>query len=326
MESFQSFEEAEQSRTLNHSWAAIGSFDGVHLGHQALLTPMIEQARTAGGKAVVVTFYPHPVEVLRGVNEPIYLTHPDERAQLLGELGIDVVVTLPFTRELAALSPEDFMGRLARAAGLRQLWVGHDFALGRNRVGDIPRLREIGEQMGFSVHVTDAVTGTETPAEDPGLDGETDLRISSSLIRSLIRQGKVAQAARMLGRSYSLEGKVVHGVGRGKQLGFPTANVEYWPKKIVPALGVYATWVYHGALRIPAVTSVGLNPTFTDDIKIPRVEAYLLDFAGDLYDQPLRVSFLEFLRPEIRFGSAQALIDQMITDTQNAREVFTHAA
>jgi len=326
MESFQSFEEAEQSGTLDHSWASIGSFDGVHLGHQALLAPMIEQAHAAGGKAVVVTFYPHPVEVLRGMDEPLYLTHPDERVQLLGELGIAAVITLSFTRELAALLPEEFMERLVRATGLRQLWVGHDFALGRDRLGDIPRLREIGEQMGYSVHVTSAVISMEMPAEGPGLDTETDLRISSSLIRSLIRKGKVAQAARMLGRPYSLEGKVVHGVGRGRQLGFPTANVEYWPKKVVPALGVYATGVSHGALRIPAVTSVGLNPTFTDNIKTPRVEAYLLDFAGDLYDQPLRVSFLEFLRPEIRFGSAQALIDQMIIDTQNAREVFTHAA
>ena len=153
MQHFHSFEELG----LNESWATIGTFDGVHRGHQAILSPMIQQAHQAGVPAAVVTFYPHPVTVLRGINEPMCLTSPDERAHLLGELGIDVVLTLKFDRALAAWTAEEFMRQMREHLGLSRLFVGHDFALGRNRQGDIPRLREIGAQMGYTVEVTDEV-------------------------------------------------------------------------------------------------------------------------------------------------------------------------
>jgi riboflavin kinase/FMN adenylyltransferase len=305
---FHTFDEAH----LSGAWATIGVFDGVHRGHQAILKPLVEQAHAAGAPAVVVTFFPHPVVVLRGISEPVYLTTPDERAQLLEELGVDAVVTLTFDRALAGLSAEEFMRQMRAALGLRQLWVGSDFALGRNRQGDVPTLRALGEQLGYQLHVTGEVN----------LDGE---RVSSSRIRALLREGAAQAAAEMLGRPYALEGTVVHGDGRGRLLGFPTANIAYWEGKITPAYGVYATWTVVEGERRASVTSVGVRPTFDPPGSPPRVEAFLMDFDADLYDRPARVEFLKFLRPELRFNSAQALIDQMVRDTQNAREVLAHA-
>jgi riboflavin kinase/FMN adenylyltransferase len=309
MEHLHSFEEI----ALQAAWATIGTFDGVHRGHHAIVSPMVEAAHAAGSPAVVVTFSPHPVAVLRGIQEPMCLTTPDERARLLEGLGIDVVLTLTFDQALAGLSAQDFMQRLSERLGLRQLWVGNDFALGRNRQGDIPTLREIGRDLGYTVHV----------ASEIAIDGE---RISSSQIRNLLREGNVHQADRLLGRPYHMEGPVTHGDGRGRGLGFPTANVDYPVQKILPRYGVYATWAWVDGQRLPSVTSLGVRPTFDSPDSKPRLEAFLIDFDKDLYGQHVRVEFLEFLRSELRFDSVQALIDQMVLDTQNAREVLAHAA
>lgn len=309
MRHLHSFNEAN----LENAFVTIGTYDGVHKGHQAILRPMVEAAHAANAPAVVITFFPHPVVVLRGVDEPICLTTPDERAELLGQLGVDVVLTLTFDRELAAWTAEHFMRQISQHFGLRQLWVGNDFALGRNRQGDLPALRAIGEQLGYQLNVT-AEVKVETE------------RVSSSRIRSLVRQGEVAQAAALLGRPYSLRGPVAHGDGRGHLLGFPTANVAFPPEKITPAFGVYATWSWVDGKRVPSVTSVGIRPTFNPPILTPRVEAFLIDFEGDIYDADMNVEFLEFLRPELRFDSAQALINQMVLDTKRAREVLSHVA
>jgi riboflavin kinase / FMN adenylyltransferase len=310
---FRSFEEVN----LNNSFATIGAYDGVHRGHQVILKSLVQSAHAAGCPAVVVTFFPHPVVVLREISDSIYLNTPEERAALLGELGVDAVLTLPFDRAMAAWSAEEFMQKMSERLGLRELWIGDDFALGRDRQGNIPTLREIGKKLGYSVHVIDEVSGS----------GQ---RISSRRIRELVRQGEVAQAAELMGRPYALQGLVTHGYGRGRGLGFPTANVAYWPGKITPAFGVYATWTWINGeqgqkKRISSVTSVGVRPTFDPPDAPPRVEAYLIDFEGDLYDQEVRVEFLEFLRPELRFDSAQTLINQMVIDTKNAREVLAHA-
>ncbi len=308
MRHFLSFEEVE----LTNTWATIGTFDGVHRGHQAILVPLAQQARAAGATPVVVTFYPHPMVVLRGASGPMYLTSPQERARMMGALGIEAVITLTFDRELAALSAEEFMQRMADRMGLRQLWVGSDFALGRNRQGDLPALQAIGQQLGYQLKVIEPVEqGSE--------------RISSSAIRRLVREGDVARAAEMLGQPYFLEGPVIHGDKRGRQLGFPTANISYWSEKMIPAYGVYATWTVVDGKRLPSVTSVGVRPTFDPPGAPPRVEAYLMDYDGDLYDQTVRVEFLQYLRPELRFTSAEALIEQMVLDTQRAREVLAHA-
>ncbi len=315
MEHFRSLEEAGRSQSTKGAWVTIGTFDGIHRGHQAILKPLADAAHAAGAPAVIVTFYPHPMVVLRGVAENFYLTCPNERVRLLSALGIDAVVTLAFDQALAALPAEEFMRQMSRALELRQLWVGDDFALGRNRQGDIPTLKKLGERLGFDLHVTAEVDEVD--------NGRT--RISSSRIRELLRQGQAAHAARMIGRPYAIEGPVIHGDGRGRKLGFPTANIGYWHGKLIPAFGVYATWAWLGKRRIASVTSVGVRPTFDLAPGVPQVEAYLLDFNEDLYGQTVRVDFLEFLRPELRFDSAQALIDQMVLDTQNAREVLANA-
>lgn len=337
MRHFHSIEEVE----LKNAWVTIGAFDGVHRGHQAILAPLAIEAHAAGCPAAVVTFFPHPAVVLRGAHTH-YLTTPDERAELLGALGIDVILTLPFTRDLAALSAQDFMLLLKQHLGLRQLWVGYDFALGRNRQGDIPTLRHLGEEMGYSVRVVSEIS-------------QGGAAVSSSQVRSLLREGNVAQAARLLGRPYHLNGEVVHGDARGRQLGIPTANLAPWEGKIVPAKGVYATWAWveepaaeppvspipagaqarrhsssdaptPGYRRVPAVTNIGLRPTFPGQPDAARIEAHLLEFNRDLYGQHVTLEFIEYLRPEQRFPSIDALLAQIELDKERAKEVFRHAA
>jgi riboflavin kinase / FMN adenylyltransferase len=296
---------------LDNAWATIGSFDGVHRGHQSLIQQMVAEAHAAGNSAVVVTFYPHPAVILRGIQEPYYLTSPDERADLLHDLGVDAIITLKFDRDLASQSAEEFMTRLSQHIGLRQLWVGPDFALGKGRQGTPPVLQEIGTRLGYGVNIVKQVSVSEE-------------RVSSSLIRSLVAEGKVSQAATMLGRFYSVTGEVVHGDGRGRGLGIPTANLQVWPERLLPANGIYATWVMRGNQRLPSVSNVGIRPTFDDHANLPRVEALILDFNQDIYHEQIEVEFVEFFRPEIRYTSINDLMEQIHKDIQQAREVLSN--
>jgi riboflavin kinase/FMN adenylyltransferase len=294
---------------LHDTWISVGTFDGVHRGHRALLEPMAAGAHAAGAQAAVVTFFPHPAVVLRGLQTPYYLSSPDERAALLGQAGIDVVITLEFTHGLAALSAHDFVSLLSRHLGLRRIWAGADFALGRNREGNLDMLRQIGEELGYSIHVVEPLSQGERP-------------ISSSQVRTLLAEGNVRAAGELLGRRYAVSGPVVHGDGRGHSIGIPTANIQTWEQKILPANGVYACWVLGHGERLRAVTNVGVRPTFEDVTPRPRVEAHLLDFDQDLYGQQLELEFVEHLRAEEKFASVQALLDQIHIDTQHAAEVL----
>jgi riboflavin kinase/FMN adenylyltransferase len=296
---------------LSGAWVTIGSFDGVHRGHQVVLNRLVAGAHAAGRQAVVVTFFPHPVAVLRGLNGPFYLTSPEERANQMAELGVDVVITLPFTRELAARTASQFMQDLANSLGLEKLVLGYDFALGRGREGDVPALRRLGESMGYTVDVLD-------PAGSGGLP------VSSTRIRELLNQGQVGEAAALLGRWYALIGKINHGDGRGRQIGIPTANLSTWTDQIIPPRGVYATlaWLHNQAY--PAVTNIGVRPTFEVHTTQARVEAHILDFNEDLYGLEMRLEFVKFLRPEQRFSSVHDLIDQIHLDIQAAREVLPY--
>jgi riboflavin kinase / FMN adenylyltransferase len=297
--------------SLHGAWVTIGSFDGVHRGHQAILNHLVQGAHAEGKPAVVVTFFPHPAVLLRGLQGPFYLTTVNERARLMADLGVDHVVTLNFNLELAALSAEDFMNELADHLHLSRLVVGYDFALGRGRAGDIHTLRHIGEALDYEVDMIAAST-------------IKDQLISSTRIRELVSQGQVGEAAAQLGRWYQLSGKIIHGDGRGAQIGIPTANLTIWPEQILPARGVYATlaWNHHHA--VPSVTNIGLRPTFENNATFGRVEAHLLDFNEDLYGTDLRLDFVKYLRPEQRFPSARALLDQIQLDIQNAREVLPY--
>lgn len=298
---------------LDHAWATIGSFDGVHRGHQAVIRRLVDGAHETGVPAVVVTFFPHPSVVLRGSNGPFFLTTPEERAALLDALGVDVVVTLRFDRQMAALTAEEFMRWLSAHLGLQRLFVGYDFALGRGREGNTDRLRELGGQLGYTLELTE-------PYE---IGGEP---VSSSRIRALLSRGSVSEVTGLLGRPYALSGDIVRGDGRGHGLGIPTANLSVWQERIVPAVGVYATWAIIDGERHAAVTNIGVRPTFENEPVFARIETHLLDFDRDLYGQKLQLEFIEYLRREQRFPSIQALLDQIHQDIARTREVLEHAA
>ncbi len=289
--------------SLQHSHLTIGVFDGVHRGHQEIIKLV-----AADSPSVVMTFDPHPASVLGG-HEINCLTTPDERAELLGALGVDVVITEPFTRDLAAVSAYEFMARLKRHLGLERLLIGYDFALGRGREGNAARLTEIGQELGFTVEVVPAV-------------GDESGVISSTEIRKLVSRGDVAAAADLLGHPYQIGGPVIHGDHRGRTIGFPTANIEYPVRKALPANGIYACWAWLGNERIPAAINVGLRPTVKADQSVPNVEAYLLDFDRDVYGQFLKLEFIARLRDELKFDSLEALIEQMRGDVEKTRQIL----
>jgi riboflavin kinase/FMN adenylyltransferase len=291
------------------TWLTIGSFDGVHRGHQEIVKNLVSGSHAVGALAVVLTFFPHPAVVLRGQSGPFYLSTPEERTRLLGELGTDVVVTLPFTRELANISAPDFIAELKQKLHMSRLSVGYNFTLGRNREGDVPTLKRLGDLMGYQLDVI-------TPIE---IDGEI---VSSSQIRALLAQGNVARATEMLGRFYAVEGKVVPGDARGRQLGIPTANLSLWPEWMLPENGVYAGWAVVNGQPYAAVINIGLRPTFEASPVPIRLEAHLLDFNQDLYGSTVRVKFVERLRSEQRFPSVDALLLQIHQDIQSARGIL----
>lgn len=293
---------------LDKSWLTIGVFDGVHRGHQEIIQRVTAGAHQRGAPAVVITFSPHPAFVLAG-REIKLLTTPEERASLLFELGIDAVISMEFTRELASHSAEDFMAEIKRHLGLSSLIIGYDFALGKDRAGNYTRLTEIGRELHYQVQAV----------EPQRQDGEV---ISSTLIRQAVSAGEVRLAAGKLGRAYTLSGPVIPGDGRGRTIGIPTANVDFPLEKAVPANGVYACHASVGGNHFQAVVNIGLRPTFnTGDVQ-PRVEAHLLDHAEDLYGKELTLEFVERLRDEQKFPSVEALIGQINADIESARELL----
>lgn len=297
---------------IKNSFVTIGSFDGVHRGHQTLIHDMVQCAREQGAPTVVVTFFPHPVVVLKNLQGPFYLTTPQERADLIGALGVDYIVTLRFDHQLSSYSARRFMELISQNLGVQQLWVGPDFALGRNREGGIEELGKIGQHLGYQVQVVSPLTTA----------GE---KISSSQIRDQLSRGDIQGVAHQLGRWYSLEAMVTYGDSRGSKLGFPTANLDLSPDRLLPLAGVYACRAHIGEKIYQAVTNIGVRPTFESQPVTPRVEAHLIDFHGNLYKEHLCLEFIEFIRPEMRFSSVQMLIQQIQSDVQRALEVLPNA-
>jgi riboflavin kinase/FMN adenylyltransferase len=286
----------------------IGNFDGVHLGHRAILERVRQRAREVGGQAVAITFNPHPVKVLRPeVNLPL-LTTQDQKLRLLADAGLDAVVVLPFSLKFAALPAREFVRQyFCERLRAREVVVGHDYCFGRGRVGNIDLLREMGVAHGFTVQV---VWGVE-------VQGAV---VSSSLIRAMLRLGKVKEAGHLLGRPYGVAGLVVQGKGRGaKLLGVPTANIVT-PNELLPAGGIYAVWARRGDAILPGVANIGTCPTF-DNTEL-SLEVHLLEFSGDLYGEPLEVQFVARLREEQRFPSLEALAAQIHADIVAARQVL----
>jgi riboflavin kinase / FMN adenylyltransferase len=292
---------------------AIGTFDGVHLGHQEIIRQAVAAAVHMDGVATVLTFEPHPDTVLRPGEGPGLLTTLEQKVHVLGRLGVAEVVAVPFTPAFSRVSPEEFCARLLSARlGARQVMVGDNFHFGFKGAGAPGDLLTFGLDHGFSVTAVRLLESEGGP-------------ISSTRIRESLRSGEVALAGRLLGRPFALEGPVVSGVGRGRGLGVPTANLPIEREVATPALGVYITRTStdRGA-GLPSVTSVGTNPTFESD-GVVRVETFLLDFSGALYGERISVAFLERLRGQQTFASADALVEQMHADIARAHAYFAEA-
>ncbi len=303
------------------SVVAIGKFDGVHAGHRAVLERALVDAASDGAAVAAVTFDRNPLALLRPELCPPSLSGATQKLQLLAETGIDATLLLRFDDALAALEPREFVETiLVSALGARTVLVGADFRFGRGGAGSPDVLRELGRELGFRVEVVDDVRSVAA-----------DRRVSSTWIRELLAEGDVGTAQKLLGRPHSVWGEVVHGLKRGRELGFPTANLSAELEGFVPADGVYAGWLVdegstdglRPGIRYPAAISVGTNPTF-DDVHARQVEAYVLDETGlDLYGHRVEVQFTHRVRGMVAFEGIEALVAQMCDDVEKVREALT---
>ena len=307
MQHFYSLEEV----TIKNAWLTVGVFDGVHRGHREIIRKLTTEAHANNASAVLLTFDPHPANVLTG-RDIKCLTTPEERADLLGALGVDIVITQRFTPDLSAVPANEYMSHLKDTLDLSRLLIGYDFALGRGREGNALRLTEIGRELNYTVEVIHAVS------DESGV-------ISSTEIRKLVSTGNVTEAAKLLGYNYSMSGEIIHGAERGRRIGFPTANVNYPKQKVIPTNGIYASWAWLGEERFMAATNIGFNPTFTPERQTPSLEAYFLDFDRDIYGQEVKVEFISRIRDELKFDSVDALIEKIREDVDKTRDILNRA-
>ena len=293
---------------VKNSVVSVGTFDGVHLAHQQLLKEVVERAQARKGRSVVLTFDPHPKEVLTG--QPMQLlTTIEERQQICEQLGIDVFYRIAFTYEFSRLTSREFYIRyVVQGCGVSEVVEGYDHHFGRDREGSVEELLKLGREFEFSVAALKPVY----------VDEEI---VSSSQIRQHLLQGKVDRVLRLLGRPYAVSGTVVRGDARGRELGYPTANLQLTHHKLIPQDGIYFVQVDVGGPTKYGMVSIGVRPTFFDQGQ-RTVEVHLLDFSGDLYGQTLTVQFLRRLREERKFDSAQQLIEQMHLDEKHSRELM----
>ena len=289
------------------SAVTIGVFDGVHRGHVHLISQLSEQAHLNRLTPIVLTFKMHPSHTLDPNFEPRYLTTLEKRVSLLKQLPVVEVVPVTFDKELSQLKAPMFVKLLQTNLGMQSLVVGPDFALGHKREGDVSNLKDLGGKMGFSVSVVE-------PLE------EANRIIGSTAIREALKRGHLETAANLLGRNFALPGTVVQGSGRGRSLGFPTANLESPKGLMIPGDGIYAAWAYLKGSRYMAATSIGTNPTFRDAAR--TVEPFLLDFDEDLYDQQLTLEFVRRLRDNVRFDGIEELQRQIAMDVEKTRTIL----
>jgi riboflavin kinase/FMN adenylyltransferase len=289
------------------TFVAVGSFDGVHLGHRAVLQKMVEAAQFSGARTAVLTFFPHPQRVIQQLTEPYYLATLDERVALLASLGIDLIITHPFNDHVRHTRAVTFVDELCRYLAMRQLWGGN-FALGYKREGDIPFLRRLGEERGYTVKQVESMVLWQ---------GQ---RVSSSRIRRSLVEGDLAEVNGCLGRPYCVTGTIVEGRKLGRTIGFPTANIDFWPEQLLPANGVYATTAWLGDERYLAATNVGVRPTVNGSAV--TVEAHLLDFDADIYGRTLRLEFIDRIRPEMKFTGLDPLKAQIGADVAKVRTLL----
>lgn len=295
------------NKKFDGSIITLGNFDGLHLGHQELIRKIILRAEETGGLSMVVTFRPHPLKILAPEKCPPLISIYEEKIELLEKLGIDVLVKIPFTLDFSAMGPRDFVKDiLVDLLGAKEIFVGYNYRFGKGRKGNIQMLRDLGSELGFIVREVEQVS----------LNGEV---ISSTRIRQLLINGEVEHAARLLGRPYALCGIVVKGDGRGRGLGFPTANIVS-RHSIIPSNGVYAVRLFVRDKYYNGIVNIGLRPTF--DAKSMAIEVHIFDFDEDIYGEELTVYFANKIREEKKFQNAEALIRQINADITNAKEIL----
>jgi riboflavin kinase / FMN adenylyltransferase len=300
-------------KSFKNTVITIGNFDGVHIGHQALLHEVIEKADAIDGTAMAMTFDPHPIRVLKPNGHPPLITLSEQKVELIGNSGIDVLVCVPFTKEFAAISARGFVGDiLVGLLGIKAVVVGADYTFGRGREGDLDFLKSLAERLGFEVVVADWIQGNKKSSE----------RISSTRIRELVTEGRMQAAHKMLGRHYQIRGTVARGRDRGgRLLGCPTANIKLYDE-LSPKSGVYAVTVECMDGKYMGVANIGFSPTFDDHIF--TVEVHLLDFDRDIYGERIRVNFIERIRDEVKFDTIDALSEQIEKDIVLGREILAH--
>ena len=296
----------------NRVVVTIGNFDGVHLGHQALIHEVIDKAVSISGTSLAMTFEPHPIRVLNGGNHPPLITILDQKIELIERMDLDVLIVIPFTREFAALSPRAFVEDiLIRKLGMVTIVVGKDYTFGRNREGTVGMLKTFAELFDFELVLTDWIGANRAP----------EGRISSTRIRDLVLEGKVIEVHPLLGRYYQVRGTVSTGRDRGgKLLGFPTANINL-QDELCPKTGVYAVTVECGFKSFDGVANIGYSPTFDDHLF--TVEVHILDFNRNIYGQNIRVNFIQRIRDELKFSSISDLSEQIKRDVIEAREILS---
>jgi riboflavin kinase/FMN adenylyltransferase len=296
-------------RTPTPAVLTIGSFDGVHLGHQKLISCVVESARQKGVAAVALTFEPSPREVLRPDQPLAYLTRLPEKLACLAEAGLDETVVVPFTKELSQVQAPDFIAWLRQYLPFVELWEGAGFALGHGRTGNTDVLAQLGTEMGYILQIAPLVE----------MEGEA---VSSTRIRQAVMSGDMESATALMGRYPMVPGTVVHGSKRGREMGYPTANLATTAYQALPPDGVYASWCTRHATGevLPSVTSIGTRPTFEDDARL--VEVHILDYDAELYGEVLTAHFVKYLRGQLKFEGMDPLIVQMGKDTDDAREVL----
>ncbi|WP_155611012.1 MULTISPECIES: bifunctional riboflavin kinase/FAD synthetase [Paenibacillus] len=290
---------------------AIGQFDGLHLGHASVIESAVRMAASLNLPAAVMTFHPHPKEVMKKGDYDGYLTPPREKERILESLGVDYVYIVEFNDAFSRVSPQNFVAGVLVPLQIHTAVVGFDFRYGYRGEGDAGMLRELSDNT-LEVHTVPPFL----------IEGE---KVSSSGIRRALAEGKVQLAARWLGRRYSIHGTVMHGEKRGRQIGFPTANLKPDEHFVLPAKGVYAVRVSYEGQRLEGVMNVGVKPTFHNDKSAPSLEIHLFDFTGDLYGKSLSVELVEFIREERRFGSIDELVAQIGKDADTAKNMLLAA-
>jgi riboflavin kinase / FMN adenylyltransferase len=296
---------------IQNAVVAIGNFDGVHIGHQALLQTVVEKAHRIGGTAVALTFDPHPMRVISANGHPPLITMKEQKAELIERTGIDVLLQIPFTLEFASIPARSFVeDLLIRRIGMKVLVVGNDYTFGRKREGNLNLLKQWAPEMDFDVIVVDWIQSANgRPA-----------RISSTRVRELVMEGRMEEAKKLLGRNYQIRGLVATGRNRGgRLLGFPTANLNL-QDELSPKQGIYAVTIEHGSAVYQGVANIGYSPTFADNIF--TVEVHILDFKKNIYGETIRVNFIQRLRDEIKFQSIEALAAQIRQDIDKARQIL----